>query len=144
MHISAFVTHLHRSFLMTLATLAALAACQQPDCDCLIPASALVFGHVSIQSGAPVAGATLLGYAKSPNGPCDQAPDPSGLTETAPSGQYRLALAQAAAVESACVFVQVRPPQGSGLRDTLIGPLRLSLRYTSPLDSVKLDVTLLP
>ena len=138
-----FGTLLPRSAL-SLAGALACAACHQPDCDCLIPASGLVSGQVVTDSGAPVVGATVLGYAQLAYSPCDPAPAPSGLTETAPSGRYRLVLAQAAPIDSACVFLQVRPAQGSGLRDTLVGPVRLSLRYTPPLDSLVVNVTLLP
>ena len=142
MPIPTFRSQLPKSWRLLAGLL--VAACHQSDCDCLIPASALISGQVTTTSRLPVAGATVLGYVKAFVNRCDPAPAPSGLTTTAASGQYRLVLAQAAPIDSACVFIQVRPPKTGALHDTLIGPIRLALRYTPPLDSLIVDVTLAP
>ena len=132
-----------RRVTLAFALIGGALACNQPNCDCLVPAAATVFGRVSADSVTPVSGATILGYV-SLYSSCDPSPQPSGLTQSSGSGIYHLSLAQGAPSESACVFVRVRGPQGSGLRDTVAGPVRVSFRYASPLDSVALDITLKP
>jgi len=131
------------SRLAALLFLTAAGSCG-PECGCLVPATALIKGQVSNATPAPLAQATVLGYVLAAATPCVMDTGPSGAAQTDASGHYRMSLAQGLELDSACVFVEFRAPQGSGLRDTVIGPLRLSLRYAAPFDSTTLDVTLVP
>ncbi len=123
-----------------LAGIVSLAACG-PSCDCLVPASAAVTGHVKTAAGSDVAGATVFGYAAPPSDTCSVGAE-SGLTTSDATGQYSLGLVYGMTLDSACVFVKVRPPQGSSLRDTVVGPIRLAFRYSAPTDRVVVNVML--
>lgn len=129
---------------VTAAILAALGtgSCSA-DCDCLVPATAVIYGHVRTSTGAALAGATVQGFVADPSSACSLADVPSGLAQTNAAGGYRVALAQGAASDSACLFVQARPAPG-GSSATLVGPLRISLRYDPPFDSLSVDITIAP
>lgn len=127
-----------------LVALLGIASCENPVCACVVPASALIAGRVSSAAGVSVPGTRLLAYVDEDRTRCVQSAVLSGMTDANSQGQYRLGLAVGIAMDSVCVFVQARAPQGSGLRDTLVGPIRLSIRYQPPLDSARLDVVLSP
>lgn len=131
------------SLLAVLLMVTAAGACG-PECGCLVPATAVIKGQVSNSVPQGLAQATVLGYVLAAATPCVMDTGPSGASQTDAGGHYRMTVAQGASLDSACVFVEFRAPQGSGLRDTVIGPLRLSLRYAAPFDSTTLDVTLVP
>ena len=139
-HMQTFVLSLQRS--VVLSGFLGLAACG-PTCDCLTPASGTVTGHVTTTGGAAIAGATVLGYLAPPNGICSVGAE-AGLATSGSTGQFSLEVVYGMALDSACVFVKVRPPQGSALRDTLVGPLRLGIHYTAPFDSAVVNVRLAP
>jgi hypothetical protein len=134
------VRHLAASAVVLLG----MASCENPVCACVVPASALVVGRVSRAGGASVSGTRLFAYVDEDRNRCIQSAALSGMTDANSQGEYRLGLAVAIALDSVCVFVRARAPQGSGLRDTLLGPLRLSVRYQPPIDSTRLDVVLSP
>lgn len=125
--------------------LVALGSCTEPVCGCTPrAASAVVLGRVTTLSGAPVANATVLGHLNIGAGACTIGAQFAQFEADA-QGRYRGTFLAWLPIDSACVFVTARPPSnGPSLRDTIVGPFRLSFRYDAPLDSLVLDLVLSP
>lgn len=105
------------------------------------PTLGLIFGTIETVDGAPVAGAMLTGYGSPIAAGCDPTDRLLNETTSGANGAYRLGIAELAPADSECVLVHVHAP--GGLRDTVVGPVRIRMRR--PLqDSIALDITLSP
>lgn len=124
--------------------LLAMASCHTPVCGCSPPlSSATVAGRISDTSGAVVRGARVLAYLDVMPSRCVAPAADNGLAVADSFGLYQVVLVAPVAVESACVFLTVHPPSPE-LRDTTIGPRRLTFRFEPPFDSITVDAVLSP
>jgi hypothetical protein len=119
-------------------------ACINPTdgCGCPpTPATALVVGRVQTAAGAAVPQATVLAYIAI-GGDCSRRESPDGLGQTRADGSYRVGIAAVLEMSSTCVLVHVRAPFGSELQDAADTTVTLGFRYAAPVDSTRVDATL--
>lgn len=119
-----------------------LTGCTGIVCACLEPTSAVIAGRVLAADGNPLEGASVRGLTSAATPTCSVG-NVAGSDSTDEFGRYRTRLVAFRDV-TRCVFVEVQPPPGSALRDTIVGPFRLTLRGDTPLDVLVLDVRLAP
>jgi hypothetical protein len=105
-------------------------------------AEALVYGVVRTPEAAPVVGARVSSHADRIGRSCAYRDLLLDTKTTDAQGRFRLGAADFAEPDSVCVFVQVHAPAGSGLMDTLVGPIIVRPRFTAPIDSVQRDIVL--
>jgi hypothetical protein len=128
-----------------LALVALLFSCSNPVCGCtpLLPVHAVVWGRVSLDTGAPASGAVIKAAVSEATAPCVHGTfSVLGIADT--QGDYRLGLFAEVSGDSACVFLEARyPGDQPSTRDTVVGPYRMRVRG-SPLDSISVFIVLEP
>lgn len=130
--------------LQVLVSVAGITACfNQSDC-CAPLGFALVYGRLQEGASAAVLGAAVTAYGTAISTQCHPTERLLNDATSTSDGRYRLAIADVAATDSECVWVGVRPAPGTGLRDTLVGPLRLRLTLDQPVDSTEVNIVLSP
>jgi hypothetical protein len=129
-----------------LVALGAAISCTNPVCGCLgfVPSGAVVWGRITMDSGAPAPQAALRAATTAATTPCAQG-DWRFLGLADAQGRYRLMIPRESPIDSACVFLRASyPGEAPPTRDTVLGPFRLILRRDPPFDSVKVDFVLSP
>lgn len=133
-----------------MAALIVPAACAQNPVD-LQPSLAIAYGVVARPDRTPVVGALVHIHARDPRN-CHKALDarslPDGTARTDSAGSYRAVVKwlHVSRMEL-CLAVRAIPRPGSDLRDLTVTGARVTFTHeslTPPIDSVKVDVTLLP
>jgi len=124
------------------AVLIAAAACSDMACGCSPPPlnQALVWGHVTIDSGGPASRAAMFAEV-TPTVSCVQ----NTLTAWGRAdslGRFRLTVFGAAVGDSGCVFVGALFPPTQAGKDTVLGPFRLRFLPDPPFDSVNVNIVL--
>lgn len=115
------------------------AACSDPASSRGPEAGAVIRGTVTTE-GRSVAAVAISAYLSPNDQPCVLGPG-LGATTTDSLGNYRLNIT-APPMDSACLFLKAQPPSAAGLKDTTLGPFRLSLRVAAPLDSETVNFVL--
>ncbi len=124
------------------AVLIAAAACSDMACGCSPPPlnQALVWGHVTIDSGGPASRAAMFAEV-TPTVSCVQ----NTLTAWGRAdslGRFRLMVFGASVGDSGCVFVGALFPPTQAGKDTVLGPFRLRFLPDPPFDSVNVNIVL--
>jgi hypothetical protein len=109
-----------------------------------IVSSATIAGRVTDTTGAAVIGARIVSYVDTVPSRCTRPTATNGIADADSLGLYQVIVVAAAVVDSACAFLHVYGPQGTTLRDTLVGPRRVALRDQAPFDSITVNVVLSP
>jgi hypothetical protein len=133
-----------RSLALISVLAALLAGCDDGACggdQC--QAYAVSGGRVLDADGAPVAGARLQSFVGRVSQPCTlEGSLGSDNKLSGADGSYRLVLGGDGPRSDACGFIEVQAPTGSGMRDTLVGPLSFSLAYEPAIDSITIEIRL--
>lgn len=109
------------------------------------PATAVVFGQVIAPDSTAVESAgVVVMVGDSASGCPGVGPGSIGGAQTNALGVYRATAFFGAPAETVCVTVRATPPSGSPLGASAAILRRLSLRYASPIDSVRADLQLTP
>jgi len=108
--------------------------------------SAIVYGSVTTDAGAPVAGATIRGQVWREGSCGSGSPTGSGqpdIVQTNDIGYYRQKL-RAADVRQYCVTVDVQPPAGAAVDSTTVSETPVDFKDSRdvPYDSVRVDIVL--
>lgn len=134
-----------KSLLSAVLALFAMAGCETSTSGgSPVVSSATIAGRITDTAGAAVIGARVVSYVDTVSSRCVAPTSTNGIADADSLGLYQVIVVAAAVVDSACAFLHVYGPQGTALRDTLVGPRRLALRDQPPYDSITVNIVLSP
>ena len=141
---------LQRRFPSALAILmcGALACASSTPPSELGSSAATIYGRVTTEGGAAVAGATVRGQAWSQSSCGSGIPTGAGqpdIVQTDDTGYYRQKL-RAAIVDRYCITVDIQPPSGLAVDSATVSGMLLDFKDSRdvPYDSVRVDAVLAP
>lgn len=110
--------------------------------------AAIIYGRVTTEGGAAVAGATVRGQAWSQSSCGSGIPTGGGqpdIVQTDDTGYYRQKL-RSPVVDRYCVTVAVQPPSGLAVDSATVSGMLLEFKDSRdvPYDSVRVDAVLAP
>ena len=133
--------------LSLLVVLLVVASCSNEMCACppyYNPPSAIVWGRVTLNNGAPAPGASIRAAVSEASTPCVQGTMQFvGLVNS--QGNYQLAIRrEVPPPDSACVFLRAAyPGEAPPIQEAVLGPFILKFAI-DPVDTIHVDFELAP